>query len=317
MADYDSFSAGGVAFPLATSTANSLLRDADPPIFYALEYLSAVLERYIAPRLLAQAATQRLNLPRAVVQTISVKPTPNLFADQFRFPALAIYRTDETFADKTVGLGGLQSEWEWAYILPPLQPGPLKEIHPILRAVAAVMYHAVDQGHDPAYDDDVNVWSRAGVAGIRVMDAKYGGYQPIDDQPEFYRAVVGTIRAFELGVPGGDSLEPFEGVRVHVDVASKTEPTLQDVVEFDSHPVIANVIPNFGPAAGGTAVVLKGAGFDAATTVFFGTTPATGVTFVDQNTLTCTSPAGTGIVDLRVVSGDGRPGRKLMAFTYS
>jgi hypothetical protein len=63
----------------------------------------------------------------------------------------------------------------------------------------------------------------------------------------------------------------------------------------------AGISPKFGPHAGGTSVTLKGGGFSTATGVVFnyspgggGNIPATSFVLVDDNTITCTSPARAG-----------------------
>ena len=43
------------ARPLTSSTANTLLRDADPAVYYALEFFAQVIRTHIGTRLLAEA----------------------------------------------------------------------------------------------------------------------------------------------------------------------------------------------------------------------------------------------------------------------
>jgi Hypothetical glycosyl hydrolase family 15/IPT/TIG domain len=71
-------------------------------------------------------------------------------------------------------------------------------------------------------------------------------------------------------------------------------------------PAVTGVLPNQGPAAGGTSVVITGTGFTGATVVNFGSNPASGVTVNSDTQITATSPAGTaGSVDVRVTTPDG------------
>ena len=60
-----------------------------------------------------------------------------------------------------------------------------------------------------------------------------------------------------------------------------------------------------GPAAGGTSVTITGTGFTGATAVDFGTTAATNVMVKSATQITATSPAGTGTVDVTVVTPGG------------
>jgi hypothetical protein len=71
-------------------------------------------------------------------------------------------------------------------------------------------------------------------------------------------------------------------------------------------PVVTNVTPSRGPAAGGTAVVLSGTGFTGATQVSFGATFATSFIVVNDTTIQAITPAGVvGVVDVSVTGPDG------------
>jgi hypothetical protein len=76
--------------------------------------------------------------------------------------------------------------------------------------------------------------------------------------------------------------------------------------QFSYAPVVTAISPAQGPAVGGTQVTITGENFTGATAVYFGTTLATGVTVNSAGTqITATSPAGTGLVDVTVVTGGG------------
>jgi hypothetical protein len=71
-------------------------------------------------------------------------------------------------------------------------------------------------------------------------------------------------------------------------------------------PSVTSVSPPQGPAGGGNAVSITGSGFSttpAATTVAFGTTPATNVSCSSTTSCTATAPAGTGTVAVVVTVG--------------
>lgn len=59
-------------------------------------------------------------------------------------------------------------------------------------------------------------------------------------------------------------------------------------------PDVLSVNPTSGPTAGGTAVTVTGTNFQSSATVSFGGTAATGVTFVNATTITCTTPGHAG-----------------------
>jgi hypothetical protein len=70
-------------------------------------------------------------------------------------------------------------------------------------------------------------------------------------------------------------------------------------------PVVTSVTPPAAPLAGGTTVTIAGAGFTGATAVDFGTTLATHYTVVSATQITATVPAGSGTVDVTVVTSQG------------
>jgi Bacterial Ig-like domain (group 3)/IPT/TIG domain len=72
-----------------------------------------------------------------------------------------------------------------------------------------------------------------------------------------------------------------------------------------STPIVTSLSPNFGPSAGGTSVTITGANLTGATAVKFGNTAAASFAVNSANSITATSPPGTGTVDVTVTTGDG------------
>jgi IPT/TIG domain len=70
-------------------------------------------------------------------------------------------------------------------------------------------------------------------------------------------------------------------------------------------PAITGLSPVSGVFAGGTLVTITGTGFTGATSVDFGSAPATDVTVHGDTQVTALSPAGTGIVDVSVTTPGG------------
>lgn len=81
---------------------------------------------------------------------------------------------------------------------------------------------------------------------------------------------------------------------------------------------VAALVPNAGPPAGGTVVMIHGAGLANPTSVSFGGTPATSFTSVTPDSVRAVAPAGTGTVDVTVTTPVGTsevtPGDQ---FTYT
>jgi len=82
-------------------------------------------------------------------------------------------------------------------------------------------------------------------------------------------------------------------------------------------PVITAVSPALGSAAGGSNVVISGAGFVAGASVKFGDAPATNVTVLTPNVLTATAPPGTpGTATVSVQVPGGASSTLANAFVY-
>ncbi|HKK92073.1 MAG TPA: IPT/TIG domain-containing protein, partial [Longimicrobiales bacterium] len=93
--------------------------------------------------------------------------------------------------------------------------------------------------------------------------------------------------------------------------------TLAGGFTFVPPPTVTSVSPNNGPAAGGTAVTITGAGFVDGATVTIGGVAATDVTFVSSTSLTATTEArAAGTVDVVVTNPDTQTDTLVGGFTY-
>lgn len=70
-------------------------------------------------------------------------------------------------------------------------------------------------------------------------------------------------------------------------------------------PVISAVSPNRGPTGGCTSVTITGSGFNTATGLRFNDMAATSITIISDSQITALLPAGTGTVDLAVMTPAG------------
>jgi hypothetical protein len=92
---------------------------------------------------------------------------------------------------------------------------------------------------------------------------------------------------------------------------------LANAFTFIAAPTVTSVAPGAGPAGGGTAVTITGAGFAGGATASLGGTAATGVTVVNSTTITATTPAhAAGAVNVVVTSLDGQAGTLANGFTF-
>ncbi|MEU7632873.1 IPT/TIG domain-containing protein, partial [Nocardia sp. NPDC049220] len=71
-------------------------------------------------------------------------------------------------------------------------------------------------------------------------------------------------------------------------------------------PALTTIVPNVGPVAGGTTVVITGTGLTGATAVTFGATPATSFTVNSDTQITAVAPAGVaGTAQVTVTTAGG------------
>ncbi len=269
MPDTNVFRHGAVQFPLTSSTANSLLQDADPALFHALAFFAAAIRIHVGDRLLAQARLEGLNLQDAVAQTLHYEPSPNLLANQFKFPTLAIYRRGEEDDEESLNVDMDVSEWEFAYVLPSLNPRQVEQLQPILRAVSRVIAKAAKKGRDNGYLNGADVWKLAGIEKAKRIRAHYGGYDPIDENKAWFRAIVGTIKVVELDQAIDDVLPMMGGVTANLDLQASDETVVPDIAVTSTYPAptLTSLVPSLGTKAGGTTVTISGTGFRVGTPV--------------------------------------------------
>ncbi len=85
-----------------------------------------------------------------------------------------------------------------------------------------------------------------------------------------------------------------------------------------SAPAVTSVSPSSGPTAGGTSVVISGTGFTGATEVDFGTGASVPFTVVSDGEITTTSPPGSSLVSIRVITPAGESALSFHdVFTYA
>lgn len=83
-------------------------------------------------------------------------------------------------------------------------------------------------------------------------------------------------------------------------------------------PSVDYLVPNHGPPEGGTPVVIVGSGFEAGATVTFQGVDATGITIIDANTITATTPDVTSPVtgEVVVTNPDSSEGSRAGGFLF-
>ncbi|PIE19019.1 MAG: hypothetical protein CSA66_03260 [Proteobacteria bacterium] len=114
-------------------------------------------------------------------------------------------------------------------------------------------------------------------------------------------AVVASVdapgHAVVVTAPAGD-----EGAADVVVANSNGSDTLTGGFSYTSFLRVYEVLPNYGPVAGGTAVTISGEGLSPGVQVRVGALPASAVTFVDSETITAVTPPGSpGLTNVTVM----------------
>jgi hypothetical protein len=120
---------------------------------------------------------------------------------------------------------------------------------------------------------------------------------------------VATLLSFQITTGAGTGALAFPGISGANQLATyQATPTLAGVTFAYNlgSPVITKVGPSRGVVAGGTLVHLTGSGLVEASSVHFGTTPASSFVINSATSITAVAPAGTaGTVDVTVTSAAG------------
>jgi hypothetical protein len=336
MADYQSFKHGAAEFPLAltASTTQSLLRDADPFVFYALEFFARVLNVHIGDRLEEEASNVGMErITSAVAETLPYHPGEYLTRSHVKFPLLAIDRKEGKFdfqgqRKRTV------DTFDVFYVLPPLNSGEYECLKPILKAVVSVIDNRTELGFDPSYTPTTpagtageRVWSedRAGVDRVDVTGADWKGGFAVGDL--FFPCVVISIAAVQGYDVVTTELEEFDGANVSLDhYDPATESTDTDFIALKTYPEIdiTAISPDTGPKAGGTAVTITYSG-DLGTdlpSIKIGGVAVSNIVVVNTTTITAvtgahSSPVASLVADVDITNSYGDTATLSAAFTYT
>jgi len=218
--NYSLFQHGGVAFPLPTETTNGLLQDADPALFYALDFYETVIRAHLTTRLVAEAdACEYTDITDAVAMAVPYSPEPFLTENQLKFPLLAVYRKSDTFNERTLTWRLSSGEWGIDYVLPPMTAAQAERLLPALNAVRVIVENRTDLGFDPSWNDSARVWtsSYANLEKIELRSSEFQLWQLGDGLPFHALSCVLSVR--ERQMPADGAFETFE--RVESDVVNK------------------------------------------------------------------------------------------------
>jgi hypothetical protein len=178
-AEYKAFQVGAFVSPLTSSTANSLLADADPALYGLIDYYQAVLLIHLGARFDAEVAGAGLVLNAGAISAVAVPydPAHNLQEQQLVPPLLAVFVESEKTDDKTRQRYHLEAKVKVQWVLPPLSPAQYLKLYPMLRAVAKVLVDRSVQGFDPSYESAEAVFAASGIEQLDLDTIDYGHLQ--------------------------------------------------------------------------------------------------------------------------------------------
>jgi hypothetical protein len=253
MADNTTFKFGGTTYPVTSSTANTLLQDADPVVFYLLDFYAAMLATHVGTRLVAEAAAVGAPVASVVAYKVPLDPGPFLLEEGFQFPLLCIYRRTSQLNERTTQKRHVTTELVVEYILPPLTGGQAERIAPVLTAVERILDARTQQGYDPTYTPPgstlgANVRALCGLETIGFKSTRFGAYAGSDDLT--FLSWQGTIEVAELMGKAAGAFVQLAGADVALDLVTSGQAatggngTVTDFVD------VATDITKPGPATG-------------------------------------------------------------------
>jgi hypothetical protein len=277
--------------------------------------------------LLTQAALEGLNFPSAVEKTIHFEPTPFLLSDQLTFPLFCLYRTEEAWTNTAVTGDKSTSVWDWAYVLPPMTPRQIEQLHPILRSVAVTIATFAQQSFDPEYEAGATLRELAGIQKMSAGPIRYGNFEAVDGVDRWWRAVTGKLFVEERTEIVVDAFETFNGVNIAIDETSPDNTQLVDFVQIETPPdiVLTSVEPAQGTKAGGALLLINGTGFEPGKLpprVLIGGAYASNVVVTHPTRIQCLTPEHeaypTFAADVQAIGPDGAESNVLAAaYTFT
>jgi hypothetical protein len=321
---------GGVLTPLSTSGTNSLLQDADPVLFYGLDFWASMIRLYEGDRFAQAVATAGIKsvdgsvMQDAVGQTYPWPPELEKEATQFRFPLLAGYWKDAKSRWISASYEDDRTTFDLLYILPPLSATQAEKILPLFKAIYGTLRKATTMGFDPNY------YPPGGTAGQQPWALVYAGVEEIGLEQAHYGTwnIGGNLKFPFLHIEGfaieRDNYVPstyqLAGVDTEVDLIASDGTIVANLMNTSTQqaPTITGLSPAFGPVAGGTSVTVTGTLFLTGPVVYLGTQRVYNVTWNSATSLTIVTPSylNAGNVSITLINRDGQSVSVQNAFTY-
>lgn len=219
---YGTFAIGNTVYPLTASTSNTLLQDADPTLYWMLQFFASSLETYFGQRWAAEMTKAGINLPSPVGMQFPNNPFPYLQDVGAKFPILAIYWVDGTFLEKTISYEREQSNIEIAWVFPPLTLSEMEQVGPFLKTVKDVLQDRSDEGADPNFMNSFDWGQAAGFDWLQMGS--------------FHR----------VQIPHTKTNLPFEALVMQCKIRMRNMPVAEQFAPLDEVDTTLNLAPSDG-----------------------------------------------------------------------
>lgn len=312
--DNQTFAIGAIQEPLSLDTS-SLLKRADPSLYFALDFFTWIIRNYPGPGFLLAAMTgaglkdtKGQPVQNAVEQAYPDDPVPYLGGTYLRFPCLAMYRKGSKYKRHSAGYYDDRCAFDLLYILPPMNAGQAEGILPILNAIEKAIRQKTIQSFDPNYAPPGGVAGQSpwglSFAAVEEIGFEEGvrGKLPDANMVFPFLQMSGFVIERDMPLPAQNK---FAGGDVTTSLVASDGTVLSPFVQASTFgpPTLTGISPNSAPVAGGTGLTLTGTFFQGGTAVFIGALPATNVVVASNGlSLTCVSPQaqGPGAVNVTV-----------------
>lgn len=324
------FNIGGISFPLATSTGQSLLSDLDPVLFRILDFYANIISLNLGSRWNQQVVLagrpDLQNLDFISVGEATAYPVAGLLKEnQYRFPLLQVYRDKETYLHRSAAWYTVEGEIKIIFSLPPLSSEQYELLYPFLGGVTKVLIDRTFMGYDEKYNNSQVVIGPDGyIELVQMHGAEFGEIPGISTDLVFPSVMV-SYRFNERRNPSStQNFQEFTGVDGYINDVP-TDP-FQDgytgsiemaEIHIFTPPVINSVSPSFGPSAGGTFILIQGQALLEAQTITIGSVPLSSFSVKTDKLITgFTNLTNTGTYDLVITFKDQTTATLPHSFTF-
>jgi len=245
----------------------------DPATSAILRFFRAVIQinlgaAYTADALacgMSQATMSYVQDGYMVAQAVSFPVDSTLTTTDYQFPLLSVYRNDRKFIQHSSMIPFIESQYFVNFVMPPMTVLQFNKLYKYLSAVSDVLVQRTYQTYDPQYNNGEQVFKTANIAYAEIVSDQYGSFLGADGKTEF-PSIRMMLTVHEKSQFVASNYEAFDGADIQVNNAdgyNQANPVLNVSDGYaDPNLTINSLSVSSGPVAGGTMVMIYGAGFD-------------------------------------------------------